>query len=781
LRRTLALVVPLLLLACDKQKRPKPSTEDTSSTHDTGPASDPDLDCDTGQLEDDGECVPAACGTGTWGDLEVDEGTIYVDMAAGEGGDGSEAAPFTYIQAGLDAAGDADGGMVAVAAGTYPETLELGRGHDGVHLAGRCKELVVIDASVGDKWTPGLKVDALSSEVEVSGVTVSGSHYSGVLVGSGTMTIRDSGIIGSEHSGVGSFQAGIQATVLTMESCEVKENNAYGVLAYDSGTSVSLRETSIEGTKPDGNGESGYGIEVYRGASLDAEGCEIGWNIGLGVFASGSGTSVTLRETNVQDTQLDGNGNFGYGIEVDDGASLDAEACEVRGNTTAGVIVDGSGSSVTLRETSIEDTKPDEDGELGTGIAVIRGANLDAEGCELRGNSGAGVAVADSGTSVSLRDISIEDTKPDENGIFGFGIEVLEGANLDAEGCELRGNSGAGVSAAHSDTFVTLRDTRIDSTTSGEIYTVGIGVVAEESASVVATGIEVSSNEGPGLYAAMEEACITCSGCLILDNQFAGAVAIVGGSLVLDGSTIAGTAAQESIGGGVGIYAAPLDGGHPPSLSVSDTTIQDNAIASVWLSGEGSYTLSGNTIHGGEGWTRESLTKCGDAVYARDSARAWDGTSGLLLENNELLDGLGAGLFLDNATATLSGNSYSDNAVDLVMQGTDCETPPDGYDGEVLASTELCPAYDYATCGDEFALFMTLAEPETGHGAAFMSPSLPGPNALQHPTLPTALPHAYEPAPFLPPTPRLEPLEFRPQPLRPERASPAPLPVPRTR
>jgi len=210
----LALACIVILAGCDKDKRKKPATDDTAPTHDTGPAPDTESDCDTGYLEDDGECVPAACGTGTWGNLEVDESTVYVDIAAGKGGDGSEAAPFTSIQAGLDAAGDAGGGMVAVAAGSYPETLELDRGHDGVRLAGRCKELVLIDAATGDVNTPGIDVDANSYEVEISSVTVSGSHYVGVAVGSGTMTIRDSAVVESEYYGVVAYQSGMHATTL---------------------------------------------------------------------------------------------------------------------------------------------------------------------------------------------------------------------------------------------------------------------------------------------------------------------------------------------------------------------------------------------------------------------------------------------------------------------------------------------------------------------------------------------------------------------------------------
>ncbi len=861
----LALVAPLLVLACDKDKREKPSPDDTAPTHDTGPDTEPG--CDTGQLEDDGECVPAACGAGTWGNLEVDENTVFVDIAAAEGGDGSQAAPFTSLQAGLDAAGDADGGTVAVAAGTYPETLALDRGHDGVRLAGRCRELVGIDASAGDEGTPGIFVDAKSSEAEISGVTVSGSRLVGVAVGSGAVTMRDSAVVGSEYIGVGAYQEGMNATALTMEGCEVVGNTTLGVGARDSGTSVTLRETVIEDSQPDENGEAGYGIQIYGGASLDAEACEVRGNSIAGVLVAEEGTTVTLRETVIEDTQPGEDGERGYGIEVQGGASLAAEGCEIRGNTSMGVLAaqsgttvslqattiedtqrresgeggygicagdgasldaeacqvrnnavvgveafdsgtvvrlrdtviedtqpDGSGaggygvevwggarleaeacqivrnstlgvtaydsgSAVTLLETAIEHTQPNKFGAGGYGAQVSSGASLDAVGCVVRGNTGIGVGASDSGTSVSLRESSIEQTRPLRGGLGGYGIQLHYGVTLDVEACEVLGNTGAGVIAFNPGTAVNIKDTRIASTMRGEVLTVGIGVAAGESATVMATGIEVSMNEGPGIYVAGQGAQFACLACDIQDNRYAGAVAVWEATLELDESLIEGTTEQENLGGGVGIFAHPWDGG-PPSLSVADSTIRDNAIAGVWLSGAGSYSLADSTIHGGEGWTRGGLGKCGDAVFAQDGVTSWDGASGLLLQDNELLDGLGAGLFLDDASATLSGNSYADNAVDIVTQGADCAVPPDGYQDETIGSAELCPSFDYATCGDEFALVLTLAEPDSGQGGAFAGPPLSA--------MPAMLPLALVALPLLPAAQRPEPPA--PHPLRRGRA-----------
>jgi len=771
---SLTLVVTLLLLACDKDKRSKPSTDDTAPTHDTGPAPDSDPDCDTGYLEDDGECVPAACGTGTWGNLERDENTVYVDINAAVGGIGSETAPFASIQAGLDAAGDADGGTVAVAAGTYPETLELGREHDGVHLSGRCRELVVIDASVGDESTPGIDVDAKSSDVQVSGVTVRGAHYVGIRIGSGSLTVRDSRVEASEFLGLGAYQSGNHQTSLLVEDSVVFGNTALGLLAYEPGTTVTLRRTTIQDSLPDADGVAGYGIQVRDGATLSAESCEIAQNTAVGLAVWDSSTSVSLRETIVRDTLPATDGTEGFGIEVCESAVLDAEACEVAGNAGVGVAATDS-SAVALNETVIHGTFPNAAGEGGAALFALTSASMEVEACELSWNT-AGVVAYDSGTRVTLRETTIQHGQPDEYGNAGYGVEVSSGASLAAEGCQILENTTAGVLAFNVGTSVTLSDTTVASTRRGEFYTVGVGISAFETASVDATGVEVRANEGPALYAAREAASLSCSGCTLSENTFAAAVAIMGASLAIEDSLVEGTGQQENIGGGLGIYAAPL-AGNGPALVVTSSTIQDNAIAGVWLSGAGSYSLSDNIIRGGDGWTRESLTKCGDAVYATEGVTAWDGSSGLLLERNELLDGMGAGLFLDNASASLLGNSYADNAVDLVMQGGDCETPPDGYEGETFSSdVELCPTYDYATCGDKFTLHLTIEDPGSGYGAALMSPGLPGPGAL--PALPVALPHAFDPLPLLPPAPRLEPLKLRLEPLRHEPAPPVPLVAP---
>ena len=208
LYQLVALAAPLLFLSCTP-------TEPT----DTEPVNP----CEEGFIEDeDGSCIAEACGLGTWGNLPVDGDTVYVNVEAEPDGDGSESAPLTSIQAGLDAAGDAGGGLVAVAGGDYAETLSMVKKHGGVHLAGRCRELVKIDASVGDESTPGIEIDVKGESVEVSGVTVRKSKYAGVLVGSGTVVMRDCTVAKNKYIGVYAKQSGTKPTTLGMENCTLR-------------------------------------------------------------------------------------------------------------------------------------------------------------------------------------------------------------------------------------------------------------------------------------------------------------------------------------------------------------------------------------------------------------------------------------------------------------------------------------------------------------------------------------------------------------------------------
>lgn len=199
----------LLLLACS----PPPSTP---------PDDSPDL-CADGELRDGEVCVPAACGLGPWGDVAVDDATVYVDAGAAEGGDGSAAAPFPRVRDGLDLAASRGGAVVALAAGTYVENLRYGSEIDGVQLRGRCAELVILDGS-GSEDEAALEVepeDARTPDLAISGLTVTGG-YAGLR---------------------------LARTRAHLADLVLDRNHFVGLLAYES-AEVVLEDSDVRDTQP---------------------------------------------------------------------------------------------------------------------------------------------------------------------------------------------------------------------------------------------------------------------------------------------------------------------------------------------------------------------------------------------------------------------------------------------------------------------------------------------------------------------------------------------------
>lgn len=121
------------------------------------------------------------CAPGRWGDIPVEPGTQYVDVAyAGGGSDGSDAKPWTTISSAVAAA--APSALIAVAEGSYHEDVRISG--KSVRLWGVCPDRVALVAT-------GAKLAALLIEVEAGGTEVHGIALSGPAVGIGVSGSED--------------------------------------------------------------------------------------------------------------------------------------------------------------------------------------------------------------------------------------------------------------------------------------------------------------------------------------------------------------------------------------------------------------------------------------------------------------------------------------------------------------------------------------------------------------------------------------------------------------
>ncbi|MBW2257605.1 MAG: right-handed parallel beta-helix repeat-containing protein, partial [Deltaproteobacteria bacterium] len=561
------------------------------------------------------------------------------------------------------------------------------RGHEGGTLAG----LVVTEGSV-------VQASDLILEGNVGlGLYLSGPGTEVALVGG---EIRDGTY--DEEAEVGGGILATGGATLVAEAVDVAGNQGAGIDLLDAGTVGYLTQVTVSDTDPEPSGAFGRGISALGGASLHADYCVLGGNTWAGLIAFDEDTEVVLTNVTIEDTRPDSMDQGGVGIEVAAGASLTAVGGVVRGNHRVGVAVFEGGTVVDLTGVTIEDTLPvgDGAGQGGYGLQVAAGGTLVLTDCTVQRNTRAGV-LAFEDTTLQIQGGTVRDSYADSYGEFGRGICGCDGASLTLTDVVVEGNMEIGIQLLDQGTHAALAGVEVVGTLRGPQSTSAVGLLASHNADVVAQDLAVRDTEGPGVYVT-SLASLQCTGCALDDNAFAG-LTLRNSYVTWDGGVIRGTVADATTGGGVGIFADDYQGA--PSLWLQGATVEVHPYAAVWLSGNGAYELVANVIHGGPcAELTPGLEFHGDAVYAREVTAPWDGSLGLSLQGNTIQDADGAGVFLDGATATLSGNTYAGNAFDVVQQRCSGVDGPSGI-GEA-GTTELCPAYDHLVAPLSFQLYL---------------------------------------------------------------------------
>ncbi len=743
--------------------------------HVPDPGADPE--CAPGYLEVEGACAPERCGEGRWGLLETSEQTIYVDAAAAEGGDGGEAAPLTTIQAGLDLAAAQGGDRVVVAAGRYPEILFVGSDHAGLALRGRCPELVTLDASAGGAETVGIDIAVLAGTATLAGFTIEGAWIHGMYIWSGEVLLEDLKIQGSEFAGIFATSSNWRSTTVLVRRCLLSGHRIAGVFAENRSTLVQLTDTTVQDPAESSEIDSGFGFISCQGASLEARDCTIrrcraagalaytneasllleGCLIrdirapsdeiraqgigaydtaritardcriagidGTGLYLANDGTHATLENSLIHDTvPRPGSPVEAMGVAITEGAQLHIRSSEILRASGSALVADGRGTTALVEDSIIRATEPGVLSSRGYGLVAYDGANVALHRSTLEDNTAVGLLAMGGGTAVQLDRSTISNTKHNEDGQYGQGIQADSGASVTISDSELRGNHAVGILADGLGTRVALVDSRVTDTAPSVEQATGMGIVAQWGAEISGHRALFARNSGPGAVA--DEAVVSCEGCEFAENLFAGAAAVNTGELILTGTRILDTLPDANLGGGAGVFAMPwkLD---PPTVRLEASTIRGATIAGVWLAGDGRYLLRDNLIEGGVGDEHGIGYRCGEAIFATDGTSAWDGSVGLYLAGNTIQGGRAVGLLLDEATATLDDNQWQDNPLDLIVQGSGCEQAPEGLENEPLQGAELCPTWDQPTCRDSFSVYLGIADLEGSRGGGWEAALVP--------------------------------------------------------
>ncbi|MGF1465445.1 MAG: hypothetical protein ACFCGT_04860 [Sandaracinaceae bacterium] len=246
---------------------------------------------------------------------------------------------------------------------------------------------------------------------------------------------------------------------LTLERGVLRRNREIGVFVYGADTFAGLTDVAVLDTQArPADGALGRGLDISEGARLSLERGVLRGNRDVGVFVAGNGTSATLTDVAVVDTQAEASGTGGRGLDVERGAALHLERGIVQGNRDIGVFANGDDATVAMVDVAVLHTLPVErSGFGGRGVHVQRGATLTVDRGLVRRNHEVGVFVGEAGTTASLTDVAILDTLAQPaDGTLGRGLSIQGGAVTNLERGLLRGNRITGVFVHGSGTRASL-------------------------------------------------------------------------------------------------------------------------------------------------------------------------------------------------------------------------------------------------------------------------------------------------------------------------------------
>jgi hypothetical protein len=209
------------------------------------------------------------------------------------------------------------------------------------------------------------------------------------------------------------------------------------------------------------------------------------------------------------------------GLRVHGGDVTVEDASVIEANE-AGVWASWDETHVVLRRVLVAETLADSWGEYGFGVSAQLGADLVMEECVVRDNHNYGVLAADTGTVVSLSNVTISGTVPDPDfeGVSGYALAAAAGAAFSASNVTLSENNG-GIIAVNTGTTVTVQDSLIQDNTT-------MGIIVDHA---TGTAERISVTGGMGGIAGSGAALLTLTDVEVLEASVSG-LEIEGGALV---------------------------------------------------------------------------------------------------------------------------------------------------------------------------------------------------------------------------------------------------------
>lgn len=260
-----------------------------------------------------------------------------------------------------------------------------------------------------------------------------------------TLTVQEATIADNGQDGLRAWSgAGLVA-----DRVAALDNGTAGVWIEDAGTAVTLTASVVRGTVPARLADTlaSSGFLVGNGATLDAADIVAEGNAGSGMILFGAGTLVRARRWLARRNLPLADGDYGFGITVEFGGTLELTDSAAVGNTAVGLQVTESGSAATLDGVTLRASVPNAEGRRGRGINVQNVATLGGTRVAIVDDQQTGLFAFGIGTAAALQDSLILGTRMDSAG-FGHAAMAVAGARLDMTRVTLQGSAGIGMAVA---------------------------------------------------------------------------------------------------------------------------------------------------------------------------------------------------------------------------------------------------------------------------------------------------------------------------------------------
>ncbi len=423
------------------------------------------------------------------------------------------------------------------------------------------------------------------------------------------VNLRDVSIVGGGLA----FEDGATGRI---ERVVVRNAVARGLYVTGAGSRVDVRDFVVRDTRADVDGARGRGVQVSRGAQLIAQGVSLSGNHDVGVIVL-DGATVTMRDAWITRTLPNGSAPA-TGISV---GLARAELAEVVSDANVGIGLRAYGAGTTVAVASSAFRSQRATGvPFAHGVEVQAGASVQIAQSWIHDNDEGGVVVHGQ-AALTLAHSVVSSTRPRSDGTLGRGVDVLSGARATLESVWLRSNADVGAYAHETGSVVTLRMSLVsDTQPNGNMYS-GFGIAAQEGARAEVYDSVVVGGRVASVYVRDPGSAAQIERCWLEGTQPAGPMAPGQGvsvrfhatATVLDTAMIANRGLGASVDNhATGDFVGCL-------LADTEPLEMDRYGAGIGVSSGGHATISGGVLRGNSGGAAYALVD--DSVLEiRDSA-----------------------------------------------------------------------------------------------------------------------------------------------------------------